>query len=29
MVMIGRNAAIAEVGEHRHELDGVLPTACG
>jgi NADH dehydrogenase len=24
MAMIGRNAAIAEVGEHRHELHGVL-----
>ena len=23
MAMIGRNAAIAEVGEHRHELEGV------
>jgi len=23
MVMIGRNAAIAEEGEHRHELEGV------
>jgi NADH dehydrogenase len=24
MAMIGRNAAIAEVGEHRHELEGVV-----
>jgi len=24
MAMIGKNAAIAEVGEHRHELDGVV-----
>jgi NADH dehydrogenase len=23
MAMIGRNAAIAEVGEHRHELEGM------
>jgi len=24
MAMIGRNAAVAEVGEHRHELEGVM-----
>jgi NADH dehydrogenase len=24
MAMIGRNAAVAEVGEHRHELEGVI-----
>ncbi len=24
MAMIGRNAAVAEVGEHRHELEGVV-----
>jgi NADH dehydrogenase len=24
MAMIGRSAAIAEVGEHRHELEGII-----
>ena len=27
MAMIGRNAAVAEVGEHRHELEGVIAFA--
>lgn len=27
MAMIGRNAAIAEVGEHRHELTGAIAFA--
>ena len=27
MAMIGRGAAIAEVGEHRHELHGVFAFA--
>ena len=27
MAMIGRNAAVAEVGEHRHEVEGPLAFA--
>ena len=27
MAMIGRNAAVAEVGEHRHELHGTIAFA--
>jgi NADH:ubiquinone reductase (H+-translocating) len=27
MAMIGRSSAVAEVGEHRHELQGVLAFA--